>query len=291
MANIHINRSGTALGIFPEEEVREGLKTARFVGTDLGWREGMPGWLPLAQFPEFAPATPPPAGGGPAPSLPPLNPATATAIEQTGLPWDRRQELGLFTAFIETLKLILMNPTVAFAAMKTEGGWSEPLLYAVIGGSVGVIVYFIFSMVLSSLGMMSHRDPLAHAMGMGLGAVFFLIIMPFFVALGLFLGSAILHLCLMLLGGAKRSYEATFRVVCFAVGSAYPLMIVPFCGGLISGIWCIVSECIGLAKAHDISTGKAVVAVFLPLIVCCGGGVLFAMMFGVLGALTGHHNY
>lgn len=290
MANIHINRSGTALGVFPEEEVKEGLKTGRFVDSDLGWREGMPSWLPLAQFPEFAPAgEAPPAMGAPPPTIPPLQGSTAAPVNQTGLPWDRRQELGLFNAFTETLKLVLTNPGIAFAQMKTEGGLVEPLIYAVIGGSVGLVVYFLFSMFLSSFGFMSHRDPLAGLMGFGFGAIFILFFVPVFLALGLFIGSAILHLCLMLVGGAKRSFETTFRVMCFAVGSAHPLMIIPFCGGLISGVWCIVLECIGLARAHDTSTGKAVLAVFLPLVVCCGGGFLFALMFGVLGSLAHHH--
>ena len=289
MANIHINRSGTALGIFPEEEVKEGLKTGRFVGTDLGWREGMPSWLALAQFPEFALAgAVPPAPGAPPPTIPPLQGSTTAPVAQTGLPWDRRQELGLFNAFIETLKLVLTNPGVAFAQMKTEGGLVEPLIYAVIGGSVGFIVYFLFSIFLSSFGFMSHRDPLAGLMGFGFGAIFILLFVPVILALGLFIGSAILHLCLMLVGGAKRSFEVTFRVMCFAAGSAHPLMVIPFCGGLISGVWCIVLECIGLARAHDTSTGKAVLAVFLPLVVCCGGGLLVALMFGVLGSLAHH---
>lgn len=290
MADIHINRGGTTLGVFPEEEVKEGLKTGRFAGTDLGWREGMPSWLPLAQFPELAPAGGvPPTPGAPSPTIPPLQVSTATKVGQTGLPWDRRQELGLFNAFIETLKLVLTNPGVAFAQMKTEGGLAEPLIYAVIGGSVGFVVYFLFSMFLSSFGFMSHRDPFAGLMGLSFGAIFILIFVPVFLALGLFIGSAILHLCLMLVGGAKRSFEATFRVMCFVAGSVYPLMIVPICGGLISGIWGLVLECIGLAQAHDTSTGKAVLAVFLPLVICCGGGFVFAVMFGVLGSLAHHH--
>ena len=290
MANIHINRGGTALGVFPEDEVKEGLRTARFFATDLGWREGMPSWLPLGQFPELAPVgAAPPAPGAPPPTIPPLQVSTSTPVAQTGLPWDRRQELGLFNAFIETLKLVLTNPGVAFAQMKTEGGLVEPLIYAVIGGSVGFVVYFLFSIFLSSFGFMSHRNPLTGLMGLGLGALFIVLFVPLFVAFGLFLGSAILHLCLMLVGGAKRSFETTFRVMCFAAGSTHPLMIIPFCGGLISGVWCIVLECIGLARAHDTSTGKAVFAVFLPLVVCCGGGFLFALMFGVLGSLAHHH--
>ena len=290
MANIHINRSGAALGIFPEEEVREGLSTGRFIGTDLGWREGMPSWLPLSQFPEFAPSgTPPPPSGAPPSAMPALQASATAPIAQSGLPWDRRQELGFFNAFVETLKLVLMNPTVAFTQMKTEGGVAEPLIYALIGGSVGFVVYFLFSMVFSSFGMMSDRNPIAGLMGFGLGAIFMVLFVPVFLALGLFIGSGLLHLCLMLVGGAKRSYETTLRVVCFAAGSAYPLMIVPICGGLISGIWCLVVECIGLAKAHDTSTGKAVLAVFLPLVVCCGGGLVVAVMFGIMGGLAAHH--
>src|SRR2546430_15683614 len=65
MATFHINRSGTSLGTFSEDEVREGLRSGKFGGTDLGWREGMPTWQPLAQISEFAQETGP--GGAPSP--------------------------------------------------------------------------------------------------------------------------------------------------------------------------------------------------------------------------------
>jgi len=66
MAMIHVNRGATSLGVFSEEEVREGLRTGRFASTDIGWREGMANWQPLSQFPELsaaAPAAPPPQAG------------------------------------------------------------------------------------------------------------------------------------------------------------------------------------------------------------------------------------
>jgi hypothetical protein len=276
MPNIHVSRGETKLGIFSEEEVREGLRNGRFLLSDLGWRDGMPAWLPLSQFPDLTTT-----GATPA--------APTTSIIPTGLPWDRRQELGFFPAFFETLKLVLLEPAAAFTAMKTTGGLAEPLIYAVSGGSVGCLFYILFSVFLSSFGIMSDRNVFAGMLGLGIGAIFLIILIPVFVAVGAFIGSAVLHLCLTLVGGAKRDFETTFRVLCFSAGSAYPLMIVPICGGLISGIWCLVCECIGLAKAHDTTTGKALLAVLLPVIVCCGGGFVCAMMFGVLGALTGHH--
>jgi hypothetical protein len=53
MAMIHVNRGATSLGVFSEEEVREGLRTGRFAPADIGWREGMATWQPLSQFPEL----------------------------------------------------------------------------------------------------------------------------------------------------------------------------------------------------------------------------------------------
>jgi hypothetical protein len=287
MANIYIARGETKLGDFPEEEVREGLRTGRFTPADLGWREGMTNWAPLAQFPEFAGGETPLA----APGVMPSSDATPgiLAVAATGLPWDRRQELGIFPAFFETLKLVLLNPSAAFSTMKPEGGLGEPLIYALIGGSIGCFVYFLFSIFMSSFGIMSNRNALAGLTGLGIGTVFVFLFIPIFVALGLFIGSAIIHLCLTLVGGARRSFEATFRVVCFSAGSTYPLMIVPICGGVIAGIWCLVVECIGLARAHATTTGRAVLAVALPLIVCCGGGFVLAVMGGIFAGLANHH--
>lgn len=185
--------------------------------------------------------------------------------------------------------MVLTKPGEAFTAMKREGGLTEPLIYGVIGGSVGYVVYLLFMMFVPSLAVFGDQNnALAGMFGMGVGIVFAIVLIPIAVAVGLFIGAAILHLCLMIVGGAKQTFETTFRVLCFCIGSAYPLMIVPFCGGAVAGIWAIVVECIGLARAHETDTGRAVLAVFLPLIVCCGGGFLLAMMFGMLGALGQH---
>jgi len=288
MADIHIARGQTKLGIFAEEEVQEGLRTGRFASTDLAWREGMANWLPLAQM-DFGSAKAYPLPGGIPPSNAKPDAQGIVAGVPAGLPWDRRRELGLFPAFIETLKLVLLNPTNAFSAMKTEGGLSDPLTYAVIGASVGFIVNFLFSLLMSSFGFMGDRNALAGVLTAGIGAVALVVFIPILVVLGLFIGSAVLHLCLVFVGGARRPFETTFRVVCFGAGSAYPLMILPICGGLISFIWCIVAQCIGLTRAHQTTTGRALLAILLPIIVCCGGVFVLAVMGGIFGSMSGQH--
>jgi hypothetical protein len=284
MATIHVNRGTTSRGVLSEQEIREGLGVGRFAPTDIGWREGMATWQPLSQFPEF--------GGAAGPSVPPVQPGavpgSTAAAGRTGLPWEHRQERGFFNAFIETLTMVLTRPAEAFSVMKREGGLVEPLIYALIGGCIGGIISALFSLGFQSMGLFADKNNSFAAMtgmGIGVGAI---IMVPVFVVIALFVGSGIVHLCLMIVGGANKPFETTFRVFAFSQGSAGPLQIIPICGGLISGVWALVCNCIGLARAHETDTGRAVLAVFLPLIVCCGGGLLVAVMF--MGALTASHH-
>jgi hypothetical protein len=291
MATFHINRSGTNLGTFSEDEVREGLRSGKFTGTDLGWREGMATWQPLAQISEFAQdipaagaAVPPPQAASPG-AIPPV---TATGA-RSGLPWDDRQQKGFFTAFIETLQMVLTRPADAFTVMKREGGFGEPLIYAVVGATAGAIVQFLFSLLLHSFGMFTdQRNAFGAMAGMGVGGIGFIIFFPLAVVIGLFIGSGIIHLCLMIVGGANQPFETTFRVLAFSQGSTGPIQMIPICGGLIAGVWALVCNCIGLARAHETDTGRAVLAVLLPLIVCCGLAFVVLFMAGGLAAL-GHH--
>src|SRR5258705_8433085 len=154
MAMIHVNRGTTSLGVFSEQEIREGLSAGRFAPTDIGWREGMATWQPLSQFPEF--------GGTAAPAVPPVQPGAAptstTVAARTGLPWEHRQERGFFNAFIETLTMVLTRPAEAFNVMKREGGLREPLVYALIGGCVGGVVVGLFLLGFLSIRLFLDLD-------------------------------------------------------------------------------------------------------------------------------------
>jgi hypothetical protein len=292
MAMIHVNRGATSLGSFPEEQVREALRSGRFLPTDLGWKEGMASWQPLSQFSEFAAdiASAAPASGAPPPQTPtppraiaPTAGSTSSA-PRSGLPWDERHTKGFFSAFIETLQMVLTRPGEAFTAMRREGGLGEPLIYVLIGGTFGTVVGLFYRLALQSVFTgFGRTNVLSHMLG-GAALILVMIVSPLFVAIGTFIVSGILHLCLMIVGGAKQSFETTFRVVCFTGGSVNPLQLIPICGGLIAFVWGLVLYCIGLARSHEIETGRAVMAVLLPLVVCCGGGFLILMMFGALGA-------
>src|SRR5436305_15235069 len=108
--------------------------------------------------------------------------------------------------------MVLSRPAEAFTVMKREGGVSEPLIYAIIGGSVGGVIYFLYSFLLSSAQLLgSHENPILHTMGGGIRPLLFIIFVPLVVAISAFISSASLHLCLMLVGGAREPFESPFR--------------------------------------------------------------------------------
>jgi hypothetical protein len=116
----------------------------------------------------------------------------------------------------------------------------------------------------------------------GAGLAVRLIVAPFVIALGLFLGSALLHLCCMLVGALKDSrsgFEGTLRAVCYSEVSSIA-GIVPFVGGLVAVIWWIVLAVQGIQRLHRTTSGKAVAAVLIPAVVCCGGIILLALVAG-----------
>ena len=103
--SIHLARDGSALGVFSDVEVREGLASGRFRHDDLAWREGMPAWVALASWPEFATV-----GGG----------ADAPQGEAT-LPWEQGKSPQ---SFLATVRLAIFSPASALAGGRYAfGDW------------------------------------------------------------------------------------------------------------------------------------------------------------------------
>jgi hypothetical protein len=284
MPMIHVARDGAKLGEFTLEQIQEGLRTGQFRATDLGWQPGMADWRPLSEL----------AGAAASPALPLAAAATGVSVDSpgAGLPWEHRAQLGLFKAWFDTVSLLITKPSEAFTMMRPEGGLTDPLLFGLIGGSLGGIVSIIFQGVFQSIPGIAGRNDAFNSLGiqMWLVLLIYAVLMPLLVTVGLFLGGAILHLCLMLVGGANRPFETTFRVACFSAGAANLFSMVPFCGGIIALVYQIVMECIGLSRAHPTTTGKALMAIFLPIIVCCGLSVLLVILLGGFGAFFNQHH-
>ncbi len=206
-------------------------------------------------------------------------------------PWEDRETQGFFGGLFKTLKDALFSPTDFFKKMPVTGGLTEPLLYALIIGMVGLMFMYVWQILLQGT-MQSYMTPEMKAASgyhlfQGIGIAVLAVLTPFLIILGLFISSGILHLFLMMVKGTRAGFEATFRAVSYSY-SPYIFMIIPFCGNFIAGIWTMVLLIIGLKEAHETTGGKSAFAVLFPIIVCCGLIVLAILLFvGTLAAAFG----
>ncbi|HKC13692.1 MAG TPA: YIP1 family protein [Vicinamibacteria bacterium] len=211
-----------------------------------------------------------------------------------GTPWERRAQIGFVNALIDTTRGVLTGPTAFFRSMPVMGGIGAPLGYGVIVGYIGLVAQALYQAIFrsvlgSGLGSLAGRpewERLATTLQSGLGLVIQVILGPAILTVGLFLSAGIVHLMLMLLGGARRNFEATFRVACYAEAPAL-FALLPFCGGIVGVVYRLVLYIIGLAEAHQIGKGTSAAAVLLPiLLVCCCCAAAIAISVGGLAALV-----
>lgn len=206
------------------------------------------------------------------------------------IPWEL-PGVPLVSGLIDTVKLVAMSPRIAFSRVPVNPEFVRPLLYAVILGTVGALFDYIYNAAFGDL--VSRFVPTGGNADADLGGlawmqgktIFMVVVMPLIITVTLFLGSAITHLFLMLVGGNNRGYFATFRASAYS-GTANVAYLIPVCGSLIAFVWHIVLAVIGVATLHDTSTGKAALAVLLPMVLLCicllvGVFVMGATLFGL----------
>jgi len=274
MTPIHIARNHQSMGKFSADAVAEGLKSGKFVPTDLAWREPMEAWKPLAEFQDLPEvedeeenddlgdvhgeskeaARPEPSGGE--------EPA-----------WERRKTLGGFSAMIQSAQQILGAPAATFRAMKSEGGFSGPLGYYGILFTLTTWVaagYQIIALRVNPSAVLGEFSAKISAAEMEQSLGIFMALTPLIAVLGAFLGAAVLHAALLVLGAAKKPFEATFRGWCYAAASASLLQLIPLCGGMMYLMIAVVLLVIAQREIHQVSTVRVAVAVVLPAVVGCG---------------------
>lgn len=181
-------------------------------------------------------------------------------------PWEDQERLGLLVGMFRTVKESLLAPEAFFSMMPVRGGLVSPLLYAMIVGTIGAMA--------SSLWGFAFENPImSEAAKTGNLTVIGGVLIPIIVFLGIVLSALMLHGALLVVGGANENFEATFRVVCYT-SAAELFSVIPIVGGLV-GLACkLYLTLVGLRTVHRVSTGKAAVAIVLPLLIVCGVVVL-----------------
>ena len=211
---------------------------------------------------------------GPTREHPPSLPSEAISSRKAEYcPWEDQEHLGFVQGISQTVRQSLFSPKDFFAGLPRRGGLLNPLFYALIVGTVGSMVGYLWSFAFGN----SLMSTMSLSKG---GAIALAFLIPILVFMGLVVAAVLLHVSLFLIGGANEDFEATFRVVCY---SAAPDLfgVLPIIGGFIGLIWKIYITVVGVREVHGISTARSILAFVLPSLVCCGlvvGGMMLVWM-------------
>jgi hypothetical protein len=236
------------------------------------------------EIPAFDPETPRPVIHKIEPKTAFEEPGEKTEKEskRRGAPWENRSELGLWQAIYQTFKVVLFSPKTLFSSLTFEGGFWEPLAFAILVGSIVTMFSLFFLLLVQSAWMLSFGPPILGQFTIGLVFLFTIAIVPVFWAVMVFASSGILHLFLLIVGAGENGYEATFRVISYSQATQV-WGLIPIIGGFIGSIWLVVVQIIGLREIHETSYLRIIIAVLMPLILFV---FLFVMVLIALFALV-----
>jgi hypothetical protein len=198
----------------------------------------------------------------------------------------------------ERIKGFLFSPSDTFDASK-EDTLGDPLKYFIVILAIYAVLSAIIAAVASSLiaeklGMFGAL--LLAAMGPLITVVFFIWA---FVSgiIGIWIGGLWTHIWVYIVGG-RKGIEQTLKAVMYGatpsyllgwilsvynIAPSFLLGLIPIVVGIIAGIWALIVGIIGIRQLHELSTGKAVLAVILAIIIPI---VVIAIALMLLGGFT-----
>ena len=170
---------------------------------------------------------------------------------------------------VEKIKGFLFSPSETFDASK-EDTLGDAFKYYIILLLIPALLSAVIAAVAFSLlaGFFGRMLPFMSASlafaGAGAAVVVFLYVL-IAGAIGVLIGGLWLHIWVYLVGG-RKGLTQTFKALMYGATPSLLLGWIPFINFLAS-IWALIVEIIGIRQLHEISTGRAVAAVILAIII------------------------
>jgi hypothetical protein len=198
-------------------------------------------------------------------------------MPETPPPWEQRDTLGLWTAFYETTRRVITEPTAFFREMAVGGGIGAPLAYGVLVATIG---YLLLLAQVGLVHVLTPRELDQPPLSEDLVAMLVLAALtPFGATLILFVEAGMTHIVLVVLKAAHRGFEATLRTSCYSHGT-WIFFALPCLGCAVGLVWFVVVRIIAVAQTQRTSNGKAAVAVLGPnlAMACCATAIQVAFL-------------
>jgi hypothetical protein len=219
-------------------------------------------------------------------------PAPPTPAPVPPIPWER-PGAGLGDLW-PTLTLLLGRPGEAFSRLVPTAGVGRALVFGLIVYVISNAVAQLWSLALSNalqglldqFGGGAFQEFQQFQLSPGLQYLLNVFLSPFLFLVGTLIGAGVVHLLLLLFGGAPGGFETTLRVNAYGAAPSI-VMVIPFLGGLIALVWWLVLVIVGLSAAHRIPMGRAVAAVLIPVALCCACLIVAIMALAASVATLG----
>jgi len=171
--------------------------------------------------------------------------------------------------YFELMKGFLFDPVSTFQKVRSAD-LGDTLKYYLVVVVINAILSAIVGLVMVSaiwamLGPILEQIGIPVSLAAGAGVVVFAILMIFVQLLMIFISAAWVHIFVYLLGG-RKGYLQTLKSISY--GSTPSMLIgwIPFIG-FIGAIWSFILSILGVRELHEMTTGRAAIAVLLAIVV------------------------
>ena len=180
--------------------------------------------------------------------------------------------------FYEKVKGFILEPSKTFDTTK-EDTLEDALKYYVgitaifsaISAVLSAFASTLFGSIMGGFGMM-----VGASAGIA-GAISIFVILLILMVIWAFIGGAISHIFVYIVGGRKGIVK-TIIALMYADTPYLLFGWIPIIG-LILAIWSLVLSVLGIRQFQELTTGRAILAIFIPIIVI--GIIVFAAMMAV----------
>lgn len=198
---------------------------------------------------------------------------------QVEVPFEDLENFGFFAGMFHTIKRACMSPRLFFSVMPLKG-----LIRPFIFGLLVTEFMFIMTAFWQLTEVPSFSSMMMEIQGgqqlspeETLNPMLLFLALPLVYLFNLLLNTLIAHGVLTLIGGAKRGFEGTFRVMAYSYA---PLVLgfIPF-GIIPAAFWSLAISVIGIKNMHSTDYGRTILAHLVIFV------VLALLFFVPMGAI------
>jgi hypothetical protein len=176
--------------------------------------------------------------------------------------------------FVERSMQVVKEPSKFFKAKFTED-LKTPAIHIILAAVIGALISVFF--IVLPAQMLAGESIISAIIGAIFGAVITIIITPIIVLIAWPIGSLINHLFVLLVGG-KGGWKRTLKITAY-VGTLSIIGPIPIVG-LLAALYSFYLTYVGYQKQHNLSKGRAAIAIILPIVVTVCIMFVMALVIG-----------